>query len=111
MKGFTRVKRRINAKYCDKRFAQQSSLKSHEGTHPNAKCAYKCYYCDKGFNDKRRLNIHEQRHTGEKPVQCKQCDKRFLTKSERDSHEIVHSGRKAIHVSGLFEEFSNVKWI
>ena len=66
--------------FCDKTFAQETSLKYHRAMH-NADKPFKCDLCEKTFSSKGNMIQHQQLHSGKKPHKCDQCDKSFNRKS------------------------------
>ncbi|XP_050437823.1 zinc finger protein 600-like [Adelges cooleyi] len=76
---------------CERKFSQQSSLKTHERTHTR-ETLFRCDVCEKKFSQKSNLKNHERIHTGEKPYKCDVCAKTFCHQSNLKTHERIHIG-------------------
>ena len=82
-----------SCKYCEKKFLQQRSLKTHERIHTGEKM-HSCKYCEKKFSQQSLVKQHERIHTGEKPFSCKHCEKKFSQQHSAKEHERIHTGEK-----------------
>ena len=70
-----------SCKYCEKKFKDPGSLRSHENVHTGER-PFKCEVCDKTFKDPSHLKHHEKIHTNNRPFKCSFCDKRFIQPNE-----------------------------
>ena len=68
-------------KFCEKKFKDPGSLRSHENVHTGER-PFKCEVCDKTFKDPSHLKHHEKIHTNNRPFKCSFCDKRFIQPNE-----------------------------
>ncbi|XP_073950951.1 uncharacterized protein [Choristoneura fumiferana] len=100
----------FQCKYCDKRFAEQSTLKVHLITHSlsNAR-PFDCSLCERRFSQKAALRKHERAmHAPERPVLCcKQCDSTFLYKISLNKHILRHHSSTRCNLCD--SEFSGIK--
>ncbi|XP_073950798.1 uncharacterized protein isoform X2 [Choristoneura fumiferana] len=100
----------FQCKYCDKRFAEQSTLKVHLITHSlsNAR-PFDCSLCERRFSQKAALRKHERAmHAPERPVlSCKQCDSTFLYKISLNKHILRHHSSTRCNLCD--SEFSGIK--
>ena len=92
--------------FCDKSFAQETSLKYHKAMH-NTDKPFKCDLCDKTFSSKGNMVQHQQLHSGQKPHKCDQCDKSFNCKSHLKEHKRTHSGEKPYRCAQCEKSFSD----
>ena len=76
--------------YCERRFAEKSSLVLHERRHKGIR-PHVCLTCGKAFTSKHCLISHQYIHTGEKPFKCHRCGKAFPLNHHLDSHLLSHS--------------------
>ena len=81
--------RKYACKYCDKKFAQKTSVARHERSHTGEK-PYGCQYCEKKFTQSQTAKAHERSHTAEKPYVCEYCDKKFTQSQTLKKHELTH---------------------
>ncbi|XP_050437822.1 zinc finger protein 28-like [Adelges cooleyi] len=90
---------------CERKFSQQSSLKTHERTH-TGETLFRCDVCEKKFSQKSNLKKHERIHTGEKPFRCDFCAKTFCLQCDLKKHERIHTGEKPFKCDVCEKKFS-----
>ena len=95
----------FNCSYCDYKCTTQGYLKAHERKHTGFK-PYSCSNCDHKFTTSSDLKIHERIHTGDKPFRCTYCDKKFIQSAHCKKHERTHTGDKPFSCSFCVKKFS-----
>uniref|UniRef100_A0A182P2N4 Protein krueppel n=1 Tax=Anopheles epiroticus TaxID=199890 RepID=A0A182P2N4_9DIPT len=79
---------------CDKRFANQTTLRKHLKIHRNVR-NYRCEHCEASFCDRSSLRYHLAKHRGVAAFQCEFCDRGFYTSSQLRQHQnLAHRERK-----------------
>ena len=95
MNGIKGKKKSPICEFCNKEFANSSSLSRHTKIHLGDK-KFKCSFCDYGTIRKDVLTSHLRTHTQEKPYKCPEpdCDYSANQTSNLKTHSLVHSEGK-----------------
>ncbi|XP_055383681.1 zinc finger protein 254-like [Condylostylus longicornis] len=86
--GTANKKTRYLCLYCDKAFANKSTLDIHLRSHTGER-PYKCSYCERRCYDRASLDIHERRHTNDRRYKCEFCVEKFFTLFEKKRHQFT----------------------
>ena len=70
--------------FCDKCFAERSTLRKHEATHRDPD--FWCPFCRKGFCREDSLRVHVRYHNDINPYICTTCNETFRTSSHLREH-------------------------
>uniref|UniRef100_A0A8C6WMM3 C2H2-type domain-containing protein n=1 Tax=Neogobius melanostomus TaxID=47308 RepID=A0A8C6WMM3_9GOBI len=89
-------------------FGCRYNLQSHHRVHTGEK-PYLCSFCDKAFANLSTLKRHRRTHTGEKPYSCSICDKVFANLSTLKRHRRTHTGEKPYSCSFSGGALSSIK--
>jgi len=75
--------------YCERLFAQSSTLRGHELIHTGEK-SYVCNICSRAFLRSKALMHHQRIHTDELPHSCEVCGKAFVNETQKCTHMKKH---------------------
>lgn len=90
---------------CGKTLASKHSLKIHKTTHTGVR-NFPCTFCERRFPDKISLRTHTRyKHTNERPHKCPHCEKRFVDKPSLKTHMTIHTGIKRHVCYGCGDRF------
>lgn len=94
--------------FCQKRFSQNTILKTHMTLHTGKTIQCDFPGCDKKFARTSFLILHRRDHTNERKYTCDKCSKQYKQKSHLDRHyEASHLGIKhKCEYTGCNKEFT-----
>lgn len=95
----------FSCKFCDMKFDQRSTLKTHLKSHRSEK-PYECDLCHQHFSNLQHVKRHiEVIHNGETNYQCEYCNKCFRWDSSLRTHIKTHTNERPHRCSSCTYSF------